>query len=84
MNKCQLAKKITHGADKFTLGACHLVWIAVCTKSLNLHLVVHVWQWYKFTHGGSSLYQHYLHKCVKHVHWREPWLLVYGEPIFNL
>ena len=39
MNKCQLAKKITHGADKFTLGACHLVWNAVCTKSLNLHLV---------------------------------------------
>ena len=49
--------KITHGADQFTLGACHLVWIAVCTKSLNLHLVV--WQWYKFTHGGSSLYQCY-------------------------
>ena len=49
--------KITHGADKFTLGACHLVWIAVCTKSLNLHLVV--WQWYKFTPGGSSLYQRY-------------------------
>ena len=60
MNKCQLAKKITHGfwcCHKFTLGACHLVWIAVCTKSLNLHLVV--WQWYKFTHGGSSLYQRY-------------------------
>ena len=46
-----VGKKITHGADKFTLGACHLVWIAVCTKILILHLVV--WQWYKFTHGGS-------------------------------
>ena len=71
MNKCQLAKKITHGADKFTLGACHLVWIAVCTKSLN-----YTW-WYG---SGTSLHMVVVPfinvtlgartKCV--IHWREP------------
>ena len=59
MNKCQLAIKLHMVLINLHLVLAILLGLQVCTKSLNLHLVV--WQWYKFTHGGtgSSRYQCY-------------------------